>query len=69
MARPRTPVGAFGEIEFRKLANGTVRTRTRFRDHDGQSQRIEASGDIRTRTEHRLEEKIAARSGYSTGFG
>lgn len=69
MARPRTPIGTFGEIEFKKLANGTVRARTRFRDHDGQLRRIEASGDTRTRAEHRLTEKLAARNGYSTGFG
>ncbi len=68
MARPRTPIGTFGEIEFTKLPNGTVRARTRFRDHDGQLRRIEASGDTRTRAEHRLKEKLAARSGHSTGF-
>lgn len=69
MARPRTPIGTFGEIEFTRLPNGTVRARTRFRDHDGQLRRIEASGDTRTRAEHRLKEKLAARGGYSTGFG
>jgi hypothetical protein len=69
MARPRTPIGTFGEIEFTKLANGSVRARTRFRDHDGQLRRIEASGDTRTRAEHRLKERLAARSGYSAGFG
>ena len=50
-------------------ANGTIRARTRFRDHDGQLRRIEASGDTRTKAEHRLKERLAARSGYSTGFG
>jgi hypothetical protein len=69
MARPRTPIGTFGEIEFKKLPNGTIRARTRFRDHDGQLRHIEASGDTRTRAEHRLKEKLAARNGYSTGFG
>ncbi|MAO79727.1 site-specific integrase [uncultured Nocardioides sp.] len=69
MARPRTPIGTFGEIEFTKLPNGSVRARTRFRDHDGQLRRIEASGDTRTKAEHRLKERLAARSGYSTGFG
>jgi len=54
MSRPRTPIGTFGEIEFTKLPNGTVRARTRFRDHDGVLRRIEASGDTRTRAEHRL---------------
>jgi dihydrofolate reductase len=69
MARPRTPIGTFGEIEFTKLPNGTTRARTRFRDYDGQLRRIEASGDTRTRAEHQLTEKLAARSGYTTGFG
>ncbi len=69
MARPRTPIGTFGEIEFNKLANDTVRARTRFRDHDGQLRRVEASGETRTRAEHRLKEKLAARSGFSIGFG
>ncbi|MEI2713865.1 MAG: tyrosine-type recombinase/integrase [Nocardioides sp.] len=69
MGRPRTPIGTFGEIEFTKLPNGTVRARTRFRDHDGQLRRIEASADTQRRAEHRLKEKLATRRGYSAGFG
>jgi hypothetical protein len=69
MGRPRTPIGTFGEIEFTKLPNGTVRARTRFRDHDGQLRRIEASADTQRRAEHRLKEKLAIRRGYSAGFG
>ena len=69
MVRPRTPVGTFGEIEFSRLANGTVRARTRFRDHDGQLRRIEANAETRKKAEVRLKERIAARTGYSSGFG
>jgi hypothetical protein len=36
VARPRTPIGTFGEIEFTNLPNGNVRARVRFRDYDGQ---------------------------------
>ncbi len=35
MVRPRTPVGTFGEIEFKTMLNCTVRARIRFRDVDG----------------------------------
>ena len=69
MARPRTPIGTFGELEFTTLPNGTVRARTRFRDHDGRLRRVEASGDTRKSAEHRLKEKLALRGGYSAGFG
>ena len=69
MARPRTPIGTFGELEFTTLLNGTVRARTRFRDHDGRLRRVEASGDTRKSAEHRLKEKLALRGGYSAGFG
>ena len=69
MVRPRTPIGTFGELEFTTLPNGTVRARTRFRDHDGRLRRVEASGDTRKSAEHRLKEKLAHRGGYSAGFG
>lgn len=69
MVRPRTPIGTFGEIEFTALPSGTVRARTRFRDHDGRLRRVEASGDTRKSTEHRLKEKLALRGGHSPGFG
>jgi hypothetical protein len=58
MARPRTPIGTFGEIEFKTMSNGSVRARTRFRDHDGKMRRIEANGATRKKAEHRLKEKL-----------
>ncbi|HZY26636.1 MAG TPA: site-specific integrase [Jiangellaceae bacterium] len=67
MARPRTPIGTFGEIEFTNLPNGNVRARVRFRDHDGQARRVEASDSTRKLAEHRLKEKLAQRSGPRRG--
>ena len=69
MARPRTPIGTFGAIEFTNMPNGTVRARVRFRDHDGQVRRVEASDSTRKLAEHRLKEKLANRSGPARGIG
>ena len=52
MARPRTPIGTFGEIEFTPLTTGGVRARVRFRDHDGQLRRIESTAPTRKLAEH-----------------
>lgn len=69
MARPRTPIGTFGTIEFTNMPGGTVRARVRFRDHDGQVRRVEASDTTRKLAEHRLKEKLANRSGHTPGIG
>lgn len=68
MARPRTPIGTFGEIESTALPSGGFRARTRFRDHDGQLRRIEATGTTRKLAEHRLKESIARRADHGTSF-
>jgi hypothetical protein len=45
MARPRLPVGTFGEISTSKTDNGRRhRPRVRYRDHDGRNLQLEASG-------------------------
>jgi integrase len=69
VARPRTPIGTFGAIEFTNMPNGTVRARVRFRDHDGQVRRVEASDSTRKLSEHRLKEKLANRRGPTRGIG
>ena len=43
MARPRTPIGTFGEIYFEKVSGGRARAFARFRDHDGQLRRVQAT--------------------------
>ena len=67
MARPRTPIGTFGEIEFTPLSTGGVRARVRFRDHDGQLRRIESTAPTRKLAEHRLKENIARRTDRAVG--
>lgn len=67
MARPRTPIGTFGNIEFTTLSNGVVRARTRVRDYDGRVRRIEASGPTRTLAEHRLKERVLDRTKSGPG--
>ncbi|GGO84905.1 putative phage integrase [Nocardioides phosphati] len=67
MARPRTPIGTFGNIEFTTLPNGVVRARTRVRDYDGRVRRIEASGPTRTLAEHRLKERVLDRTKSGPG--
>lgn len=69
MARPRTPIGTFGDIEFTALAGGVVRARVRVRDFDGRLRRVEARGPTRKAAEHRLKEKLARRADYATGTG
>lgn len=83
--RPHSSLGYLGPVAYAAVCThrsdshttwtdprgpaSTVRARTRFREHDGQLRRIEASADTRRRAEHRLKEKLATRRGYSAGFG
>jgi hypothetical protein len=60
MARPRTPVGTFGDIEFATVKGG-VRARCRFRDHDGRLRRVEVVAPTKIAAEHRLKERLAER--------
>ena len=69
MARPRTPIGTFGQIDFRINPNGSVRARTRFRDDDGRLRPVEATGPTPKAAERNLKEKIAHRGHYSAGMG
>jgi hypothetical protein len=69
VARPRTPIGTLGEIDFRTSPNGSVRARTRFRDDDGQLRPVEATGPSRKAAERNLKEKTARRGRYATGIG
>ena len=69
MARPRTPIGTFGEIRFETLANGRVRALTRFRDHDGRLRRVTAAGETQKAAERNLKELLADRIEQNTGSG
>ena len=69
MSRPRTPIGTFGEIDFRTNPGGRVRARARVRDDDGQLRPVEATGSTRKAAERNLKEKLARRGTYSAGMG
>ena len=64
MGRPRTPIGTFGEISFRKVAGGQVQARTRFRDNDGQIRRISATGGSRPEAARNLKAVLAQRASH-----
>src|SRR3954454_2872144 len=62
MARPRTPIGAFGEISFTTMPNGQVQARTRFRDDDCKVRRVAATGPSRPAAERRLKARLSQRT-------
>jgi len=64
MARPRTPIGTFGDITYVKTPNGQVRARTRFRDDDGQVRRVSATGSDRKSAERALKAVLAKRASH-----
>lgn len=68
MARPRTPIGTFGDISFIKATGGQVRARTRYRDDDGKVRRVSATGATKREAERTLKKMLAERTSYrSTG--
>jgi integrase len=60
MARPRTPIGTFGEISFVRVGN-KVRARTRYRDDDGRIRRVQATGVSEADAVRRLKAGLAQR--------
>lgn len=69
MARPRTPIGTFGEIRFDQQGNGRVRALARFRDHDCRLRRVTAIGETQKAAERNLKEVLSDRIEQSTGAG
>lgn len=68
MARPRTPVGTFGDIYFEAAGNGMVRARARYRDEDGRLRRVQASGETERAAERNLKLLLSKRSNHG-GLG
>ncbi len=60
MARPRIPVGVFGEISSGRLGSGRFRARVRYRDADGRPRQLEAHGANAAEAKRRLRQKLAA---------
>ena len=69
MARPRTPIGTFGDIEITTMPGGTIRARVRFRDDDGRMRRVQATGRTRKAAEHHLKEQLTERRSHAASFG
>jgi hypothetical protein len=67
MARPRTPIGTFGQISFASETTTTVTAHTRFRDYDGRLRPVQATGSTRKQAEHNLKAVLARRSRIASG--
>ncbi len=62
MSRPRLPIGTFGTIGFQTASNGRVTARARYRDWDGKSRLVQATGGTKRAAEHALKAKLADRT-------
>lgn len=62
MARPTLPIGTFGTITTSEVRPGVYRARTRFRDFDGLTRQINATGRSAAAAQRDLKAKIADRS-------
>ncbi|WP_208322681.1 hypothetical protein [Salinibacterium sp. ZJ454] len=53
MSRPRLTIGTCGEINFQRTSGGkmTARARARYRDWDGKTRLVQATGDTRKSAE------------------
>jgi integrase len=60
--RPPLPVGTFGNIRRQELADGRWLAEARFRDRDGVSRRVKATGSTGARAEAALRERLKDRS-------
>ncbi|WP_214465517.1 tyrosine-type recombinase/integrase [Microbacterium flavescens] len=59
--RPRLPVGTFGEITTRKLQSGRFRASARFRDWDGHTRQVTATGKSAGAAKTELKTQLADR--------
>ena len=62
MARPPLPLGTWGTITTEKVRDGSFRALTRYRDHDGHTRRVTATGTSKAGAERALREVLAERS-------
>jgi integrase len=70
MARPRTPIGSYGAMSFREATRGGLKLVTataHYRDSDGKTRRITASGRTRAIAQTHLIKKLDERASYTGG--
>lgn len=59
--RPRLDIGTFGDITTTETAPGQFRARTRYRDEDGQTRQVTATGPSKNSARAALKKKLAER--------
>ena len=69
MARPRTPIGTFGDIYFEKTHNGRSRAVTRYRDYDGQLRKVQVTAGTPKAAERKLKKLLAERAEQTVAHG
>jgi hypothetical protein len=62
MARPPLPLGTWGTITTEKLRDGNYRALTRFRDTDGNTRRVTATGPSKAAAERALRDVLGTRT-------
>ena len=62
MSRPRQTIGTFGDIITRIRPSGQFEARTHYRDWDGQSRQVHATGTTAKAAERALKGKLAERN-------
>lgn len=62
MPRPPLRLGSWGRITSTQIRKGHWRARARFRDFDGRTRQVEASGVTRSRAEAELQHRLQTRS-------
>ena len=62
MSRPRLTIGTYGEITTRRRPSGRIEARARYRDWDGATRLVEASGDTAAAATHALKAKCVDRN-------
>jgi integrase len=62
MARPPLPLGTWGTINTEKIRDGSYRALTRFRDTDGHTRRVTATGPSKAAAERALRDVLGTRT-------
>lgn len=65
--RPRTPIGAHGNIQVKRLSQRRYVARTRVRDLDGQLRDVSATGASTSAARNELQARLKRRTGYGSG--
>lgn len=65
--RPRLPIGTFGDVKTNQVGPGRFRAYTRFRDWDGETRQVSATGASRGAAKSALKERLATRMRLGDG--